>query len=528
MTGDTAVSRSGPGATAEEARLTSLKSAAGAVLIAVTVLASMVGFLDASVINVALPAIGRDLHASLPALQWTLTSYLLTVAALLLVAGALADRFGRRRMLIIGLGITLVSSVLCAVAPTTAYLIAARVGQGVGGALVVPASLALLNSTLRVQDRARGIGVWAGLATLGSTVGPYAGGWLVDHASWRWLFILNVPLILCALIAVRRIPEARQHTRLSPDVRGGLLAVVGLGGVTYAFTEGAAGGWLATRVLIAAGAGLLCLIALVPSERRVRFPMLRLSLFSSGQFNAINASTILFYGAISGAGLLFTLHCELQLSYSPAQAGAAFIPMSVIFLALSPASGALVGRVGPRWLMTAGIFAVALALAWLSAAGPGTAYLSGILPALLLEGLGLGLAVTPWTAAVFAAVTATDLGEASAVNNAASRLGGVIAIAALPAVAGATGGRSLAGTLSHGYAPAMIVSAGLCAGAALIAALFVFNQPAPAPRLAPPPPHGAIHILRHPAAGTPAAPIPSPEPAITAGLRPTTSPPGRP
>ena len=222
--------------------LFALRSPTGVALVAATVLASTVGFLDAYMINVAVPAIGHDLHASVSELQWVLTGYLITVAALLLLAGALADHFGRRRILIVGLVVMLAASLGCAAAPTVGTLIAARLIQGVGGALVVPSSLALLNGTLRGPDRARGIGIWAGISTLGTTIGPYGGGWLVDHASWRYVFLLNVPLVAAAYWVLRHVPEVVRDAdgRCPLDVIGGLLAVLGLGGVIYALTEGPA------------------------------------------------------------------------------------------------------------------------------------------------------------------------------------------------------------------------------------------------------------------------------------------------
>jgi EmrB/QacA subfamily drug resistance transporter len=467
-----------------------LRSATGAALIAATVLASMVGFLDANVVNVAVPAIGRDFGAGVAALQWTLTSYLLTVAALLLLSGALADRFGRRRLLAIGLMVMFCSSILCAVAPNVGALIAARVAQGVGAALVVPTSLALLNGALRGPDRARGIGVWAGLATIGTTVGPYAGGWLIDHASWRWMFLLNLPLIIAALLTLRPVPESRDTGRpFSIDAFGSLLTAVGLGGLIYALTEGSSSGWLSAPVLIAGAVGVVALAALVPFERRQRAPMLRLSLFTSRQFDAINVVTVLFYGGLAAASYLLVLQCQLQLGYSATAAGAALIPSSVVFLAVSPVSGALVARFGPRWLMAAGILSVAAAFGWLSRSQPGDSYAEAILPAALLWGLGIGLAVTPLTAAVLAAVSDSDLGEASAINDATSRLGGVIAIAAVPILIGAGGGRSLAPALVDGYRPAMLVLAGTCVVAAVLAALFVTDERRSVPRYAPPGPH---------------------------------------
>jgi EmrB/QacA subfamily drug resistance transporter len=466
-------------------RLVGLRSATGVALIAGTVLASGAASLDANVVKVAVPAIGDDLRAGVGALQWTLTSYLLVVAALLLLSGALADQFGRRRPLVIGLCVMLVSSVLCAVAPSIGTLIAARVLEGVGAALVVPNSLALLNGTLDPGDRARGIGIWAGLETLATTVGPYAAGWLVDNVSWRAVFLLTIPLVIGALIVIRRVPEnSVTRAGASPDLLGGLLAVVGLGCAIYALTSEPESGWLSPRVLIAAVVGCVALGSLIPLERRVRAPMLRMSVFGSRQFDAINLTTLLLYGALGTASYIVILQCELRLGYSASQAGAALIPESVVFLVIAPISGALVARLGPRWLMTSGIVIVAGAFVWLSDAQPGMSYWVAILPGALLWGLGIGVAVSPLTAAVLAAVGDRDLGEASGINDAASRLGGVVVIALVPVFIGATGGRSLAKALVHGYQPAMLVMGAICVGAAIITALFVTNARAAAPPLA--------------------------------------------
>jgi len=490
--------------TAGSAALTPLRSRVGGALIAATVLASMVGFLDANVVNVAVPAIGRDLNAGVAALQWTLTGYLLTVAALLLLAGALADTYGRRRMLLVGLLVMLVASLLCVFAPSIGALIAARVVQGAGAALVVPTSLSLLNGTLRGPDRARGIGIWAGLSTIGTTVGPYVGGWLVDHQSWRWVFLLNVPLILLSMVALRSVPESRSgRPRGRLDLPGALLTMAGLGGVIYALTEGATDGWGRAPVIVLGVIGIVALAALIPTERRQRDPMLRLSLFRSRQFSAINATTVLLYGALAAASYLVILQCQLRLGYSAAAAGAALIPSSLVFLALAPISGAAVARVGPRLLMVAGIVAIAGAFAWLSRARPGQPYAQVLLPSTLLWGLGLGLTVTPLTAAVLAAVRDEDLGEASAINDASARLGAVIAIAAVPVLIGATGA-SLAHALVHGYQPAMLVLAGVALASTLITARFVSDQRGPAPKIAAPAPH---HGCALPVTDPPAQPV---------------------
>jgi MFS family permease len=463
-----------------------LRSRTGAALIAATVLASATTAVDANVIKVAVPAIGRSLGASVMALQWTLTGYLLAVAALLLLAGVLSDRFGRRRLLAIGLLVMLVASVLCAVAPSIGVLIVARVIQGIGAALVVPTSLALLNGTFRDADRARGIGLWAGLETLGSTVGPYVGGWLVDRGSWRYVFLLN-------------------------------MTVAGLGGVIYALTAGPSSGWLSAPVLVAAAFGVIGLALLVPAERRLRAPMLRLALFASRQFDAINVMTLVLYGALGAASYLVILQCELRLDYSAAQAGAALIPESVVFLLLAPLSGALVAWVGPRWLMTGGTLAVAAAFFWLSAAHAGESYATAVLPGALLWGLGIGVAVTPLTAAVLAAVGDADLGEASGINDAASRIGGVVVVALVPVLIGATGGRSYGSALAHGYQPAMLVMGGLAVAAALVTAVFVTDRRGPAARIAARAPEAgcAAACLPAPATAPDRAPVPAADAAAT-------------
>jgi EmrB/QacA subfamily drug resistance transporter len=474
-----------------------LRSPAGRALIAATVLASMVGFLDAYMINVAVPAIGRDLPASVSEVQWVLTGYLVTLAGLLLLAGALADHFGPRPVLITGLMIMLVASLGCAVAPTAPVLIAARLVQGVGGALVVPSSLALLNGTLRGPDRARGIGIWAGISTLGTTLGPYGGGWLVDHATWRYVFLLNVPLIAAALWILRRIPApAGERRPLSVDGAGVLLAICGLGGIIYALTAGPGSGWTTGRVLVPGLLGLACLAVLVPVEQRRARPMLRTELFRSRPFNAINAATVLFYGALAAASYLVVLQCQLRLGYSATAAGAALIPESVVFLVVSPLAGGLVARIGTRWPMAAGILITSAGFAWLAAAQPGEPYARAILPGVMLWGLGVGLAVAPLTAGVLAAVDDSDLGEASAINDAASRVGGVVLIALVPALIGVGGTGGLAEPLAARYPFAMLTMAGLSVAAAVLTAVFV-----PSRRTGRPPagPNPRLHACAVPA-----------------------------
>ncbi len=343
--------------------------------------------------------------------------------------------------------------------------------------MVVPSSLAMVNGTLRSKDRARGIGIWAGLETLAVSVGPYTAGWLVDEVTWRAVYLLSAPLIILGLVALRRVPEITSERRGQRiDTIGGALAVVGLGSLVYALTAGPSDGWLTVQVIVTAVLGVGALATLLVVESRRRSPMLRLSLFASRQFDAINVATFVLYGALGAAAYLVFLQCELRLGYSAAQAGAALIPETTMFLVLAPISGTLVARLGPRWLMVTGMLLVAGGLIWISTAHRGESYVTAILPGALLWGLGIGIAVTPLTAAVLAAVTDADLGEASGINDASARVGGLLVIALVPALIGATGGEMLANGLRGGFQTAMLVMAGLCALAALISAVFVTNE----------------------------------------------------
>ncbi len=325
-----------------------------------------------------------------------------------------------------------------------------------GAALVVPISLTLLNSTLLMADRARGIGAWpACQRSSPPSVPTSAAGWSITPP-WRWVFLLPLPLIVVALAALRQLPAASAKRRSpSIDVVGALLLVFGLGGAVYALTEAPRSGWSSTRVLIAVAIGGLSFMLLVPFERR-RTPMVRLSLFESRQFVAVNAVTLLVYGALSASGFLFVILCQLKLGYTATQAGAAFIPAAGLFVALSPLSGALVARIGPRWPVVAGIVLVAGSLLWLAQARPGSGYLNAVLPGVVAQGVGLGMMVPPLTAAVLAAVHDHEVGAASAINDAAAKVGAVAAVALVPVLIGVSAGSSLADSLTDGYRTAMI------------------------------------------------------------------------
>jgi EmrB/QacA subfamily drug resistance transporter len=409
-----------------------------------TVLGSSMVLLDGTVVNVALPTIGRHLNASLAGLQWTVTAYTLTLAGLIMLGGSLGDRAGRRKVFLIGVVWFALASALCGLAPDIGVLIGARVMQGIGGALLTPGSLAIIQATFRPDDRPRAVGAWSGLGGVAAAVGPVLGGWLVQAAGWRWVFLLNLPLAAVVVaVSLRHVPETRD-TSVSGgfDIAGAGLAALALGGITYALIEapeqpaGAIGPPLAGVVGLAAGAAFWLV-----ERRRTRAPeptppMLPLDVFANRQFSSINLITFLVYGAFSG--LLFLLVVQLQVvaGYSPLAAGSSLLPVTVLMLGLSARSGALAQRIGPRWLLTAGISGCAIGMALMVRVGPNAQYVTDVLPAVLVYGLGLTLTVAPLTATVLASADVRHAGVASGVNNAVARAAGLLAVAALPAAVG--------------------------------------------------------------------------------------------
>jgi EmrB/QacA subfamily drug resistance transporter len=440
-----------------------LDSAAGRWVVGVAVLGSGMAFLDSTVVNVALPAIGRDLDATTGSLQWILNGYLLTLASLILLGGSLGDRYGRRRIFVLGAGLFTAASVLCAAAPNVELLVVARALQGVAGALLTPGSLAMIDASFRPEDRARAIGAWSGLAGVATALGPLVGGWLVDAVSWRAIFLINIPFgLFVVTTAGRHVPETRDSAaggRL--DGGGALLAALGLAGTTYALIEGNA----------AAGvAGAVALVVFLRAEARSANPMLPLGIFSSRQFSAANMVTFVVYAALSGVFFLLVAFLQVSLHYSPIAAGAASLPVTVLMLLLSARSGALAQRIGPRIPLTAGPMIIAAAMLLMTTIDPGDGYLTGVLPAIVLFGLGLTLVVAPVTATVLAAVDSRHAGVASGVNNAVSRVAGLLAVAILPAVAGITGDRLYDPVaLADGFRTAMVVCAALAAAGGLLA-----------------------------------------------------------
>jgi EmrB/QacA subfamily drug resistance transporter len=446
---------------------------AGRWAVAVTVLASGVAFLDSTVVNVALPAIGRDLHAGLAGLQWTVDAYLLTLGSLIVVGGALGDRLGRRRVLVAGLVGFGAASLLCGLAPSAPVLILARAVQGVAGALLMPASLAVLSAAFRPQDRGRAVGAWSGLGGVWMAVGPFLGGWLVDSASWRLVFLINLPLVAFTVWAsLEHLPESRDETAIPHvDVPGALALVAGLGGLVYALIEGPASGF-GPLTLGAAAVGVIALALFPLIERRSPNPMVPLGMFRSRQFSGANLVTFAVYGALGTVGFLFVVHLQRDMGYSALASGVAFLPSTLVMMSLSARAGALAQRIGPRWPMTIGPVLAGGGLAVLSRVAPGTTYLAGVLPGVLLFGAGMTLTVAPLTAAVLGAVEDRHLGVGSAVNNAVARIAGLLSIAVLPAAAGL----ALADTpaaFQAGYARALVIAAALCALGGLVAALTI-------------------------------------------------------
>jgi len=458
-------------------------------VIVAAVLGSGVVFLDGTVVNVALPAISRDLGASVRGLQWMLDGYLVTLSSLLLLGGSAGDRYGRRRVFVAGLGGFVAASVLCGLAPGVGFLIAARALQGVAGALLVPASLSIISSGFAPSDRGAAIGAWSGLAAVAGAVGPLLGGWLVDAGSWRLIFFLNVPLAAAAAaIAVRHVPETRDDDAGPLDGPGAALVSLGTALVAYALIEHGQG----SGSVVAGLAGVAALAGFVAVERRSDHPMLPLSLFGSRQFTGANLTTFAVYGAMSAAMFIVTLRLQVTLGYSALEAGASFLPFTGLMLTLSARFGALAQRIGPRIPMTVGPLTSAGGLLLFSRIGPGDHFATVVFPAVVLFGLGMTLTVAPLTSAVLAAVDSRRAGVASGVNNAAARLAGLLGIAVIPAVSGVGSGAGVAGSLDHGYAAALRISAAVCATGGAIAWLFV-RTAAPVRPITHPSPVHACH-----------------------------------
>jgi EmrB/QacA subfamily drug resistance transporter len=447
------------------------ESGPGRWLLAVAVAGSGMAFLDGTVVNVALPDIGRDLGASTSALQWILNGYLLTLASLILLGGSLGDRYGRRRVFVLGIWLFTAASLLCAIAPNTELLIFARLVQGIGGALLTPGSLALIEASFRPGDRARAIGAWSGLGGVAGALGPLVGGYLIGAISWRAIFLINLPIgIFVAWAATKHVPESRDPMSAGRlDLGGAVLAALGLGGTTYALIE-APGQGASAAVLVTAVGGVIALVAFFVGERRSPNPMLPLEIFRSRQFSAANGVTFVVYAALGGVFFLLVSFLQISLGYTPIEAGAASLPVTLLMLLFSARSGALAQRIGARLPLTIGPLVIALGLLWMAQIEPGDSYLASILPAIVVFGLGLTLVVAPVTATVLAAADSRHSGVASGVNNAVARVAGLLAVAVLPIVAGLTGDSFYdPAKMTDGFQMGMVVCAILAAAGGILA-----------------------------------------------------------
>jgi len=471
------------------------RSTQGRLVLLATILGSGLAQLDGSVVNVALPRIGENLGAGLTSLQWTINAYTLTLSGLLLLGGSLGDRLGRRRIFLVGVVWFALASAGCALAPTSGVLIAMRALQGVGAALLTPGSLAILEAVFRRPDRAPAIGAWTGLGGVATALGPVLGGVLVGLAPWGWrlVFLINLPLAVVVVVVTRAaVPETRDEEATGTlDVPGALLAAVGLAGVILALTEGPARGW-PPAVIVSGLAGVVLLVAFLVNERVRPNPMMPLDLFRSRQFAAANLVTFVVYGALSGALFLLPVQLQIVSGFSPVAAGSALLPITLVMLLLSARMGRLATRIGPRWPMTVGPIVAAIGMALLGRLGPGSTYLEGVLPAVLVFALGLSITVAPLTATVLAAAPEHQVGVASAVNNDVARTAGLLAVAVLPALAGITPAvYANPAALSSGFHRAVLISAALCAGGGVLAALTIRNDvlqgPAEKPAVVPAP-----------------------------------------
>jgi EmrB/QacA subfamily drug resistance transporter len=441
-------------------------------VLAATALGSGMAFLDGTVVNVALPSMGEDLGAEISGLQWIVNGYMLMLASLILLSGSLGDRLGRRRTFVAGVIWFALASLICAVAPNLEVMIAGRILQGIGGALLTPGSLAILQTSFQPSDRAKAVGTWSGLTSVAAAVGPFVGGTLVDSGSWRWIFVINLPLAAATvLVTLRHIPETRDETATGKlDVAGAALATVGLAGLTFGLISAGDRGFGDALVLVTLTIGVLGLAAFVEVERRSSHPILPPGIFSNLRFTGANLVTVAVYGALGTATFLLVVYLQTALGYEALQAGAALLPMTLLMLTLSGYAGALSEKIGARILMTVGPLFMAGGFLLMMRVQPGSHYVTSVLPSVVVLGIGLVCTVAPLTATVLSAVEDHHAGVASGVNNAIARTAQLMAVAAIPLAAGITGDsyRDPA-AFSDSFQTAMWISASLAVAGAVLA-----------------------------------------------------------
>jgi len=451
--------------------LVRLGTPTGRAVVAATTLGSGLTLLDGTVVNVALRTIGEDLDADLAQLQWINNGYLLSLTSLILLGGSLGDHFGRRRMFVIGTIWFAAASLLCGLAPTPEVLIAARVLQGIGGGLLTPGSLAIIQSVFVRDDRPPAIGAWSGLGGIAAAVGPFVGGGILEATSWRWIFLINLPLALLTVwIALRHVPETHDPTATRHfDVPGATLAMLALAGLTYGLIEVGS----VTAVLMAV-LGLAAAVVWVRVERRAREPMLPLGIFRNRTFSAANAMTLLVYAALGAVLFFLVLQLQTVTGYGPLAAGVATLPITVCMLLLASRGGRWSTRAGPRIPLTVGPVVMGLGTAWLVTVDADASYWTTVLPGLTVFGLGLSLTVAPLTATVLAAAPEEHAGLASGVSNAVARSGSLLAVAALPPIVGLSGEQYADPVaLDAAYSLAVPACAGLLVLGGLVSWLFI-------------------------------------------------------
>jgi EmrB/QacA subfamily drug resistance transporter len=442
-----------------------LGSAAGRLALTATVAASAMASLDATVVNVALPHIAHDLHADVAALQWVLTGYLLALASLILLAGALGDRLGRRRVFVIGTTWFAAASLLCGVAPNVGTLVAARILQGIGGALLTPGSLAILQSSFRERDRAAAVGAWSGLGGVAGAIGPFVGGGLVDGPGWRWAFLINLPVAALAIACARAaVPETRDtHAAGHLDWRGAAYAVIALAAATWALTEAGKRGWTTAGVLVTGAVATAAVVLFVLHVRALGTrALVPPALFRDRAFTVVNIGTVLLYGAIGVAFFLVAYVLEVAGGWSATRAGVAMLPTTALMLVLSARSGALAQRIGPRLQLTVGPILSGIGLALLARIGTDPDWVADVLPGATVFGLGLVTFVAPLTATVMASADPDHVSVASGVNNAVARAASLAALAVIPAVAGLTSAHD-GPAVAHAVRDALYIAAALAA-----------------------------------------------------------------